>query len=144
MACDSPCSCCHGACCTGGVCSTGVNCYECEDGGGTWQGAGTTCSPDPCGAVSCTADIGDGTGSTDCAVDECCSSGNCTAGYWVMDVGDCACVDGAIPSGVTIDPAAGVFLDPAEQFGDYAFTTWTLCCQERVASGFPDCSGYPP
>lgn len=143
MACTDPCSCCHGACCTGGNCSF-TDCFSCEEGGGEWQGKGEPCDPDPCGSVACTADIGDGSGSTDCAVDECCSSGNCTAGYWGMDVGDCVCVDGAIPGGVTVDPAAGVFLDPGEQFGDYAFTTWTLCCQERVASDFPDCSGYPP
>lgn len=27
---------------------------------------------------------------------------------------------------------------------DYAFTTWTLCCEWRAASSFTACYGYPP
>ena len=49
MACTDPCSCCHGACCTGSSCAEGVNCYDCEAEGGVWQGAGSTCTPNPCG-----------------------------------------------------------------------------------------------
>ena len=48
MACTDPCSCCHGACCTGSSCAEGVNCYDCEAEGGVWQGAGSTCTPNPC------------------------------------------------------------------------------------------------
>ena len=48
MSCETGCPCCHGACCTDGSCQPGVNCYDCVAEGGEWQGAGSTCDPDPC------------------------------------------------------------------------------------------------
>lgn len=41
-----------------------MNCYDCEAEGGTWQGAGTDCTPNPC---------------EECTVDEDCDY--CNAGY---------------------------------------------------------------
>lgn len=60
MSCETGCPCCHGACCTDGSCQAGVNCYDCEAEGGEWQGAGSTCDPDPCEAedVCCCCDDG--------------------------------------------------------------------------------------
>lgn len=48
MACTNPCSCCKGACCTAGVC-TQATCEDCEPAG-VYQGAGTSCDPNPCEA----------------------------------------------------------------------------------------------
>jgi hypothetical protein len=38
----------QGACCIGGFCSIAVNAAGCTGLGGTFQGAGTDCDPDPC------------------------------------------------------------------------------------------------
>ena len=47
------CECCKGACCTGYDCQE-VSKAECDSLGGTWEGPGTTCSPDdPCIGACC-------------------------------------------------------------------------------------------
>jgi hypothetical protein len=134
MACTDPCSCCHGACCTDGSCAEGVNCYDCEAEGGVWQGAGSTCTPNPCG-VPCTVDEDcyycesaalilvdpcDGTYSTD---KKCCPEGSVA---WVDNPGDARqgnCVDDCDPSG-NIIPGAGA-------------ATLGSCCDDVCFEGFP-------
>lgn len=116
-------SCCDGVCCD----------KNCCDG---------VCQEEACGGGGCTVDIGLGTGSTDCAVTECCVDGECVAGYWVLDVGDCYCFAGDIDDGgyTYIDATS----DQGGSLSDYGFTSWTLCCEYRDAEGFPACEGYPP
>jgi hypothetical protein len=102
-----------------------------------------TPTPTPTPACACDNNIGMGTGSTNCAENECCADCNCVPGYWVMDVGDCVCQIGDIPEGFVLDPPVGVLLnDP--NFGNYVWSNWGSCCEERNASGFPPCQGYNP
>lgn len=129
MACTDPCSCCHGACCTGSSCAEGVNCYDCEAEGGVWQGAGSTCTPNPCGDP-CTVD-------EDCCFDathvlvppcsdpasgeKCCPP---TSVAWVDDMGDARfgnCVDDC-------DPLGNVVASPGN-FGS--------CCDNECYAGYP-------
>lgn len=44
-----------GACCNAGVCTANTTKLACESGGGTWAGADTTCSPNPCVGACCTS-----------------------------------------------------------------------------------------
>jgi hypothetical protein len=96
-----------------------------------------TPTPNPC---RCLEDIGMGTGSSLCAENECCFDCDCMQGYWGMDAGDCVCYTGDIGEGIIVDPPQGTLLNNPMNL--YAWTTWTLCCQERDASGFPPCQGW--
>ena len=128
MACTDPCSCCHGACCTGSDCTPGKSCYECDDLGGEWQGAGSTCTPDPC--EECTVDeecCFDATyflvpPCTDPASGEkCCPPGSVA---WVDNAGDPRygnCVDGCGGGG-------SVVASP----GNYG-----SCCDNQCYAGYP-------
>jgi len=42
-----------GACCIAGICGEGYTEAACITAGGTWQGAGTDCDPDPCQTGAC-------------------------------------------------------------------------------------------
>lgn len=75
---------------------------------------------------------------------ECSPADCCDGGHFLMDVADCMCSEGAPPPGVTIDPPAGTLLDPGAVWGDYAWTTKSRCCQERIASGLPPCGNPLP
>jgi len=127
MACTDPCSCCHGACCTDGSCAEGLNCFDCEAEGGVWQGAGSTCTPNPCEEEECETD-------EDCCFDEgwspvppCSGSGEtkcCPEGSvgWVDDMGDARsgnCVDDC-------DPAGGVVAGPGSK---------GFCCDNVCQAG---------
>ncbi len=50
--CPDGCPCCCGACCTGDDCVVNTK-AECDALGGTWEGGGTTCDPDPCLGACC-------------------------------------------------------------------------------------------
>jgi hypothetical protein len=67
-----------------------VNCYDCEAEGGEWQGAGSTCDPDPCEG-ECEADEDCTEYPDDTAV---CCEGDCR--YSSIDPGGCVDADTGI------------------------------------------------
>ncbi len=63
VATDAMC-CCGGACCIGSDCSITANETDCTDMGGTYQGDGTPCDPNPCMVdCACGFEAFDGSGS---------------------------------------------------------------------------------
>lgn len=127
-------------CCVGGTRISGPD-YdtqaECEAQGGVWA---------PCADnVSCEGRWGLGTGDPDCGDTQCCTCGKCTPGHWGRDAGDCVCTPGPIPDGVDpayIDPDAGSF--DINQYGQYFFTTRTICCDVTGPTALGECIEVPP
>ena len=98
-----------------------------------------------CGHVSCEGRWGLGTGDPDCGDTQCCTCGKCTPGHWGRDAGDCVCTPGPIPDGVDpayIDPDAGSF--DINQYGQYFFTTRTICCDVTGPTALGECIEVPP
>ena len=74
-----PCCCAAtGACCVGGTCSV-LTAAACTTAGGTWKGAATSCSPNPC--VPCSTCTGTQPSASVVASGPCATQGDFTGSY---------------------------------------------------------------